>query len=110
MQTNNFWNTCPLGAGFFPDKPCTLGKAAVDAKDHSKGCAWYINSERDNNCFWTWVRRVSDADGFMEPLLQHEMSALLACSSTKIHATYKEALQKLKEFPEYEDLQDIFED
>lgn len=110
LSKRNFWNSCPLRAGFFPDKACSLGKAVVDTKDHSKGCEWYINSERDNYCFWTWVRRVSDAEGFMEPLLQHEMSELLGTSSTKIHSMYKETLQKIRQFPEYQDLQDIFKD
>jgi DNA-directed RNA polymerase specialized sigma24 family protein len=46
----------------------------------------------------------------MGPLLQHEICQLLACSSSKVHLSYKEALEKMKEYPEYEDLIDIFTD
>ncbi len=74
------------------------------------GCPWFVNSAEDQFCFWTWARRVSDKDGFMEPLLQHEMATLLNSSGAKLHAAYKEALDKMKELPEYDDLRDIFGD
>ncbi len=82
----------------------------MDSKDSVKSCDWYINSEVDNYCFWTWLRRVSNADGIMHPLPQHEISALLGYSSSKIHAAYKEGLEKLKDFPEFAELEAIFKD
>lgn len=78
-----------------------------ETKDVEKGCHWYVNSEEDNYCFWKWVRRVSNEDGFMDPLLQSQMTHLLGISSSKIHASYKEAIEKIKEFDEFEDLKDI---
>lgn len=54
------------------------------------------------------MRRVSDKDGFIEPLLQHEMSELLGISSTKIHAIYKEVAEKIKESPEFSSLRSSF--
>lgn len=94
--------------GSFPESSCPFGKLAVESKSPEEGCAWYINSEVDHYCFWKWVRRVSDSEGFMEPMLQHEISELLGYSSTKIHAIFKEAVDKLKTFEEFEDLKEAF--
>lgn len=108
VTKNNFWSTCPLKSGYFPSAPCALGKYSAETKDVEKGCPWYINSSEDNYCFWKWVRRVSNEDGFMEPLLQHEITTLLNYSGTKVHSAYREALEKLRQFPEFEDLEEVF--
>lgn len=104
-----FWNTCPLKLGYFPESECELGRQAVNTKGDA-GCPWYINSQQDHYCFWTWVRRVSDSEGFMDPLLQHEIAEFLGCSGSKLNQTYKEALEKLKTLPEFEDLKVLFSD
>ena len=109
MQSKRcFWNTCPLRAGFFPDKPCALGKASVEDKNSKSSCEWHINSPEDNFCFWAWVRRNSDAEGIMAPLPQHAIRTLLNLSPSKINLIYKEALEKMQKFPEYEELRDVF--
>lgn len=104
----SFWNSCPQKLGYFPETACPLGKYSAETKDTEKGCPWYVNSEQDNYCFWKWVRRVSNEEGFMEPLLQHEISELLCMSTTKIHASFKEALEIIQEYEEFEDLRDYF--
>lgn len=91
---STFWSTCPRKLDYFPEASCFLGKASSQNK--TEDCAWHINSEQDHYCFWTWTRRVSNKDGFFEPLLQHEMSDLLGISSTKIHAIFKETVEKIK--------------
>lgn len=110
IKNNTFWNSCPLRAAYFPESPCSHGKLAIDSKNPEEGCPWGINSPQDNYCFWKWVRRVSDSDGFMEALLQHEITELTGNSSTKIHAIYKDALTKLRDIPEFEALEEAFED
>lgn len=109
--SNSFWKSCPRKLQFFPDSGCPLGRiSAAETKDTENGCPWSVNSEQDNFCFWTWVRRLSDKDGFMEPLLQHEMATLLNSSGAKLHVSYKEALENMKTLPEYEDLKSLFGD
>lgn len=105
-----FWNQCPRRLSAYPDKPCTLGKTSVEAKDSDKSCEWYINSEVDRYCFWTWMRRVSDSNGVMEPLTQQEIGALLGYSSSKIHTTYKEGMEKLRALPDFAALEALFKD
>jgi len=107
---NTFWNSCPRKLGYFPDSVCPLGKISAETRDAEKGCPWFVNSEQDHYCFWTFIRRVSDKDGFMEPLLQHEMATLLNSSGAKLHASYKEAVEKMKALPEFEDLKNLFGD
>lgn len=110
LTKTSFWSTCPIRKGYFPDTPCLLGKESNPEKEHSlSNCAWGINSEEDNYCFWKWIRRNSTEDGFMDPLLQHEMSDLLGISGAKIYSIFREALEKIKDFPEYEDLEDLFQ-
>jgi hypothetical protein len=53
---------------------------------------------------------MSDKDGFIEPQLQHEMAILLNSSGAKLHASYKEALERMQSLPEYEDLKTLFGD
>lgn len=107
----NFWTTCPRKLGYHPESTCPLGKeGASSARAEEKGCSWYINSPEDNYCFWTWIRRVSNKEGFMEPLLQHEVSEKLNMSNSKILVSYKEAMLALKNLEEYQDLKELFED
>jgi hypothetical protein len=108
-KKSSFWTSCPRKLGYYPDAACPLGKEASESRQADKGCAWSINSAVDNYCFWTWLRRRSDEDGFMEPVLQHEMADLLGSSGTKLHASYKEALAKMKELPEFADLLELFQ-
>lgn len=106
----SFWNQCPRHLDFLPETACPLGKISADTGEPDKGCPWFINSAQDNYCFWKWMRRVSDKEGFMEPLMQHEISEFLCHSSTKIHAIYKEAIIKIQEHPEYEELKLLFKE
>jgi hypothetical protein len=102
----NFWLCCPRQLQYLPETACHLGK--ISAETRREECAWYVNSEQDHYCFWRWIRRVSDKDGFMEPLLQSEISALLGLSNSKINQHFNEALEKIKDLPEFEDLQELF--
>lgn len=107
MKKRNFWSSCPKKYEFFPTKPCSFGRLGVDQTKGS-GCKWFINSEPDHYCFWKWLRRKSNKQGGFEPLLQHQVADLLNCSSTKAHIIYKEAVEKIKHFEEFDDLKELF--
>lgn len=100
LEGRNFFNSCPQKFEYLPEAPCPHGQAQRD--DNGKitkepSCDWYIESERDNYCFWSFIRRRSDPDGNMLPMLQSEIAAMFGCSPTKIHFIIKDALQKLKD-------------
>ena len=84
------------------------GELEVNTKELAQGCEWYINSEIDDYCFWNWVSRMSDEEGFMEPLTQSEIGKLLGLSSTKVSEAYKSALEKLKTLPDHVALLALF--
>ena len=108
MKKNSFWNTCPKTLEYFPEKICDIGKLGAESKKEPKsGCPWFINSEEDNFCFWTWVRRNSNKEGSFEPLLQHQMSTLMGVSGTKIHFVLKEALSNLKDSKNFKILEEL---
>lgn len=106
MKTNKFWNTCPKQLEYFPNKVCSLGKKSLTEVNPS--CAWYINSEEDFFCFWKWLRRISNKEGGFHPLHQHQVAALLKWSTTKTHQTFKEALDKIKDCQELQDLEELY--
>lgn len=77
---------------------CELSRLAAQKKsDEEGGCPWWINSPENNYSFWTWCRKRSYEDGYMDPLMQNEIAQLLGCSSTKVHFILKEAIEKLKQ-------------
>lgn len=97
VESNNFWNTCPLKLDSLPTKPCGLGYESSKVKSNSiPSCPWWVNSKKHNYCFWRWVRDNSSEDGRMDPLLQNEIAKLFGCSSTKVHFILKEAMESLK--------------
>lgn len=112
MASRNFWNSCPRKLEYFIEVPCPLGRlGAHNTKNSSEitnRCNWFINSEEDFYCFWKWIRKVSDKDGNFKPLLQHEITTLLNCSSTKANINFKNALQNLKNTEEFEKLKEYF--
>ena len=100
LQGRNFFNSCPFKFEYMPEKPCPHGKVERNAEGKvvkEAACEWYIESKRDNYCFWNFVKRKSDPDGNMRPMLQSEIAEMFGCSPTKIHFIIKEAMQKLKD-------------
>lgn len=112
-EPRNYWNTVGKDKEFFPSEPRpdsvpTLNKAGKVIKDPTD--PWWINSQKDNYCFWTYVRNNSNPDGTMEPLLQAEIAELFGCSSTKVHFMLKEALSNLFGQEHLEGLEDLLEE
>lgn len=87
LRANSFFESCPQKYEYMPCEACPHGKDG--------SCEWGINSEKDNYCFWNFVKRRSDPEGNMLPMLQSEIADLFDCSPTKIHFIIKEAMQKL---------------
>jgi hypothetical protein len=108
----NFWKDCPRQLEFYPETACPLGKQAVEIKgDLAKKeefCTWYINSEEDHYCFWVWLKRVSNKDGFFEPLLVQQMAKLLKCSSNKFQIVFKNAFASLEDLEEFQELKSYY--
>ena len=110
-EPRNYWNTVGSKLENFPTNPrlesipnfTKSGKILNEPKD-----PWWINSKKDNYCFWSYVRKHSNKNGYMEPLLQSEIAKLFGCSSTKIHFILKEALEELKNDDNIELLEKIF--
>jgi len=99
-EIRNFFNTCPQKYEYLPETPCKHGK--VERNEEGKlvkeaSCEWYIESERDNYCFWSFIKRKSDPEGNMRPMLQSEIAEKFGCSPTKIHFIIKDAMKKLKD-------------
>lgn len=88
-QHNFFWNSCPQKYEYIPDSPCQFGK--------DEDCDWWINSPKDNYCFWRYVQKNSDPEGNMRALSQPQIAKLLNCSSPQVHVIMREALKKLKD-------------
>lgn len=100
LEANNFFNSCPQKYDYLPETPCQYGKVTRDKEGKlikEADCEWYIESEKDNYCFWTFIKRKSDPEGNMLPMLQSEIAELFGCSPTKIHFIIKDAMQKLKD-------------
>lgn len=112
VPPRNYWNTAGAGKEYFPAEPRansvpTLNKAGrviTEPEDE-----WWINSKEDHYCFWEYVRKNSQPDGTMEPLLQSEIAELFGCSSTKVHFMLKEAMDRLTTDENMQILQDMFE-
>lgn len=111
-EPRNYWNTVGKDQEFFPTKPRpesipTLnknGKVTTEPVDE-----WWINSPEHHFCFWEYVRKNSQHDGNMEPLLQSEIAELFGYSSTKMHFMIKEAMDRLTTPENMKVLQDLFE-
>ena len=73
-------------------------------------CPWWIDSEKDNYCFWRYLQNNSLPDGKMDSQLQNEIADKFACSSTKIHFILKEAVEKLKDSEYLDVLSDLAEE
>lgn len=48
---------CPRGLKCLPDKPCSMGRKAVDAsKDGQEaGCPWFVADRESNYCVWKYL-------------------------------------------------------
>lgn len=80
MEQNNFWNTCERELDRLPTTLC----------DRSS-CSWYINSKKDNYCFWKYVKRNSKVDGSMESLSDDNISKLLNIPKSELKSEIKKA-------------------
>lgn len=111
-EPRNYWNTAGTGKEYFPTEPRpnsipTFNKAGrVTAEPEDE---WWINSKEHQFCFWEYVRKNSQPDGSMEPLLQSEIAELFGCSSTKVHFMLKEAMDHLMTPENMQYLQDLLE-
>jgi len=96
-EGNNFWNCCPLQLDTLPKDECLEGKPTIEKNKIVKEpmCTWWVNSNKDNYCFWKYVKRTSKADGSMPELSQADLSKLLGWSNTKTHFILKEAMSEL---------------
>tara|TARA_R110000868_G_C10973188_1_gene771563 strand:+ start:93562 stop:93999 length:438 start_codon:yes stop_codon:yes gene_type:complete len=96
-EGNNFWNCCPLQLKLMPTEHCEEGKPTFEKNKVivEPNCAWWLNSTKDNYCFWKYIKRVSSADGSMLELSQSELARLLGWSNTKTHFILKEAMDEL---------------
>lgn len=111
-QPRNYWNTVGAGKEYFPNEPRPesvptfnkAGRVVTEPQDE-----WWINSKEHHFCFWEYVRKNSQPDGTMEPLLQSEIAELFGCSSTKVHFMLKEAMDRLTSPENMQILQDMFE-
>jgi hypothetical protein len=90
---DTFWNCCPRLLQYYPEEPCSFGKPKVKNKKVTEEpkCAWWINSEKHNYCFWSYVKTESDAQGVMKSKTQNEVARLFGWSNTKAHFMVKEA-------------------
>jgi len=119
-ESRTYWNTVGADKEFYPKEPRpesipqTIVKTikgvektivVKEPKDE-----WWINSKKDNYCFWSYIKRNSHSDGKMEPLLQSEIAELFGCSSTKVHFILKEALENLLGSVHLDDIGDLFEE
>jgi hypothetical protein len=102
-QHNNFWNSCPLKLEYLPDQPCLTGKQSLDTPQNAS-CEWFINSEEDNYCFWSYVRRLSTEDGSFSPITQSKIGSLLKIPHAKISEEVQKALDNLRNSKEFKEL------
>ena len=112
LQPRNYWNTVGKDKEFFPSEPRPESKPTYDKLGRVLNeplDEWWINSEKHHFCFWTLVKKRSQVDGTMEPLLQSEMTKLFGCSSTKVHFMIKEALDNLMSEENMKILQNLAE-
>ncbi len=66
-----------------------------DNKQEQDSCPWHINSPKHHNCFWLYVKDMSNIDGSMPELVQSEIAHLLGWSNTKTHFMLKQAMVEL---------------
>lgn len=84
MEQNNFWNTCERQLDRLPSSICSQSQ-----------CQWYINSKKDNNCFWKYIKRNSKVDGSMEPISDANICKLLSISKGELSSELEKATKKL---------------
>lgn len=82
---------CPVH-GFSPF--CLNKKPRVLTKE-DLNCHWWINSEKHNYCFWTYIQDRSTEDGSMPELIQSQLAKLLGWSNTKTYFVLKQAMEEL---------------
>lgn len=86
-EARNYWNTCPKAM----KKCCELNSPEEDEET----CPWWINSEKHDYCFWSFVLEHSDDQGSMPALTQSDLAKLFNWSNTKTHFILKEAMEEL---------------
>lgn len=107
-----FFSECPRQLEYYPTEPCHMGKPKYGPKGNvpvDPECEWWINSEEDNYCWWTYLKRNTHPDGSMTPMMQSEIAKLFGCSCTKIHFILKQALHKLKDSGNLETFVEYYE-
>lgn len=95
---NTFWNTCPRKLEYMPKETCSMGipeKSKDNRVVKNPECSWWINSEANNYCFWSFIKDQSNPDGSMKELVQSEISKLFGWSSAKTHLMLKDAMEEL---------------
>lgn len=105
-KISHFWNSCPLKLEYLPTSTCHLGST----KNTQIRCQWWINSEPDYYCFWTFIKNKSDEDGDMSELLQVQISKLLGINTPATHTIYKKAIEEFIEILNKKDLLEEFRD
>lgn len=106
-KNNSFWTSCPRKLEYYPQVTCPLGKNNLSENPSIPKCHWFVNSEPDHYCFWTWLRRNSNHYGAFSPMMQHEISELLLIPSAKVQLELKNALENLKNTNEFKKLREI---
>lgn len=109
--SSNFWKGCPRKLDYLPETSCSLGKPNLESKaGKSEGkCAWWINSEKHNYCFWKYVNEKSTPEGVLPELTHADLAKLFGWSSTKIHFVLKEAVEELTEALEAHGAEDLLD-
>lgn len=94
-----FWTCCPRLLNFLPTSACGQGKPEFKKGKIKEDpeCPWWINSEKHNFCFWTYVHDKSDANGVLPEVTKTELAKLFGWSPTKTHFLVKEAIAELSE-------------
>jgi hypothetical protein len=72
---------------------CPNKQASPSSLKHKVPC--FINSREDCYCFWKYLKRVSDPEGFIAPLENHKIAELLHIPKDSVDSILKESLEKL---------------
>jgi hypothetical protein len=112
LEPRNYFNTAGKNKEYFPTEPRPESIPTFNKQGrviHEPADEWWINSEEHHFCFWEYLRKASQPDGTMEPLLQSEIADLFGCSSTKVHFMLKEAMDRLTSDENMQILQHLLE-
>lgn len=98
-QKTRFQKECVRKLTRYPRKPCAMGvvvtqrgRAPIPPK-----CEWGVQSEDHCNCFWKYVDRKSDAEGYMPEHSHSDISKLFGWSTAKGHFIMHQANEALQE-------------